>query len=215
MSSTQYLLKNNLLADLSYFSVSKKQDKTARIILNSVTYNHDKKHYTLSYWEDTVTKHLRALRVKSLTIYGFKDYKKVHRTIERDGIFDFIDELKQVSTKVYLPNKESAIDFSTNWIKGKNVVLIGRLFDGERKPINIHQRINPVIERLGGHPKPQMGANTDMLITFGDCSNTAQWEFAQKNDIPTANLVEFMDLVESEFQKNLAEVIEDSFLVFM
>lgn len=114
MSSIQYLLKNNLLADLSYFSESKQAHRVVRIVLNSVTYNHEKKHYVFNYWEESMAKNIRDLKVKTLTVYGFKDFKKVQKTISTEDIFDFIDELKLISIKTYHPSKDSKIDFSKN-----------------------------------------------------------------------------------------------------
>lgn len=68
---------------------------------------------------------------------------------------------------------------------------------------------------LGGHPKRQIGLNTDVIITFGECSDNKKYEFAKSYVIPIANLVKFIDLVESELHKNLAKVINESFLVFV
>lgn len=209
MSLTQYLLKNNLLADMFYFSDSMQQDRTVRIVLNSFTYNHDKKHYILDYWEDSMAKHIRVLRVKTLTVFGFEYYKKVQRTINRDELFDFIDQLKLVSSKIYHPNKELPIDFSTNWVKDKNIFITGKLLSLYGKVMSIEKCLFPVIRMLGGNPQNKIDENTDILINLGKDLDL------NGNKIPIANLIELMDLVESESNKSLSEIIGMEFLIYV
>jgi NAD-dependent DNA ligase len=191
------------------------QDRTVRIVLNSVSYNHDKKHYVFDYWEDSMTKHLRVLRVKSLTVFGFKDFKKVERKINRDELFDFIDELKQVSNKVYLPNKELPIDFSTNWVKGKKVAITGELRSLNDKLMSVEKRLFPVIRMLGGNPIGKISLDTDILITLDKDLENNYYKFAIGNKIPTANLLELMELVETELHKNLSDIIGSNFLIYV
>ena len=215
MSSTQYLLKNNLLADMFYFSESMQEDRTVRIVLNSITYNHGKKHYLFDYWEDSMAKSIRVLRIKSLTVFGFKDFEKVERVIYRDQLFDFIDELKLVSKRVYLPNKELPINFSTNWVRGNNIFISGELRSVNDRVMSIEKRLFPVIRMLGGTPQKEINNDTDIVINLDNCLENDEHRFASTHKIPITNLVELMELVESELEKNLSEFIGTNFLIYV
>ncbi len=215
MSSTQYLLKNNLLADMFYFSESMQEDRTVRIVLNGFTYNHDKKHYLLNYWEDSQDKKIRVLRVKSLTVFGFENFERVQKVIHRHELFDFIDDLKVVSEKTYIPNKELPIDFSTNWIREKNIAVTGELLSLNDRVLSIEKRIFPVIRMLGGNPQKEFNSDTNIVINLGNASKIYDYKNATKNKIPVASLIELMELVEAELGKNLSEVMGTNFLIYV
>jgi hypothetical protein len=209
MSSTQYILKNNLLADMHYFSESMQQERKVRIVLNGATYNHDKKHYLLDYWEDSMPKSIRALRVKALTVLGFEDSKRVEKLVYREQLFDYIDELKLLSNKNYRPNKELPIDFAKNWVKDKNIAFSGKLISLKDRVMSIENRLFPVIRKLGGNPQSEVGEDTDFIIILGEFSKDKKYER------PIASMIELMDLVERELHKDLTEVMDAKFLIFM
>lgn len=209
MSLTRYVLKNNLLAEMHYFSESMQQERKIKIVLNSVTYNHDKKHYLLDYWEDSMAKSIRVLRVNCLTVFGFEDFKKVERIVYREQLFDYIDELKLVSTKTYLPNKELPIDFAKNWVKDKNVAFHGNFISLKDRVLSIEKRLFPAIRLLGGNPQSQVNEDTDFIVILGEYSHDKKYER------PIASLVELMDLVHTELGKDLSEITDVKFLVFV
>jgi hypothetical protein len=207
MSSTQYVLKNNFLADMHYFSDSMQQERKVRIVLNSITYNHDKKHYLLDYWEDAMPKSIRVIRVNCLTV--LEDSQRVKKIVYRELLFDYIDELKLVSDKVFRPNKELPIDFEKNWAKDKNIVFSGPFLSLKDRVMSIEKRLFPVIKKLGGNPQSEISDNTDIIILLNEFSKDKKYER------PIASMVELMDLVERELNKDLSEIIDAKFVVFV
>jgi hypothetical protein len=207
MSSTQYVLKNNFLADMHYFSDSMQQERKVRIVLNSITYNHDKKHYLLDYWEDSMPKSIRVIRVNCLTV--LEDSQRVKKIVYRELLFDYIDELKLVSDKVFRPNKELPIDFEKNWAKDKNIVFSGPFISLKDRVMSIEKRLFPVIKKLGGNPQSEVCDDTDIIIILSEYSKDKKYER------PIASMVELMDLVERELNKDLSEIIDAKFVVFV
>lgn len=207
MSSTQYVLKNNFLADMHYFSESMQQERKVRIVLNSITYNHDKKHYLLDYWEDSMPKSIRVIRVSCLVV--LEDSQRVKKTVYRERLFDYIDELKLVSDKVYRPNKELPINFEQNWVKDKNVAFHGDFISLKDRVMSIEKRLFPVIRKLGGNPQSEVVEDTDIIIILGEYSKDKKYER------PIASMIELMDLVERELGKDLSEIIDAKFVVFV
>lgn len=207
MSCTQYLLKESLLSEIYYFSESKKEDRQVQVVIYSVTYNHHRKHYFFTYNENGMVKHIRASKIKLLTIFSSGETQVESFKVDRKDMLEFIEELKIDASKSYLPSKNATIDFSTNWVKDKNIVLAGKLLDEDDKPISLEKKIFPIITMLGGKPKRIINATTDVLITFGDCRKNEKYKFAKEYLVPIADFIELSDLVQSELDKEMGEFV--------
>jgi len=186
MYQIKYLLKEEIDCTLVYFSESTQKEISRLVAINSIMYDRLENAYLIGYGK---------VKISAKKILFLEKENEI--IVNQENINIWINEIIKNTTieDSFVPQNITKLNFSSNWVKDKILVLTGDRSDEWYLHTEKEKKYGQIIKDLGGVLRGEISAKTNILIIFDEyCEHHEKYKTAMRMGLHIVNLEELLKI---------------------